>query len=623
MLCEKVRRIIRYLKLAHLFTICFFVSLLCSCVSNHSQPNFYLIQDRLLAISKLPEEEQSTKILDVIDTNPIFAHQIVKHLLKSKIVTIATIKKVTNLKKISIPKILVSLTTAPIVITPLYHSASVTIHPTNTSKKNYVQYKTKSETSWSSPILLDYEPNSGSFTTSIVNLVEDTLYELRIASLQDSNYVDIAQFRTKGMIHFSASNTYQLSNIYQGGTLDLVKLGIEGSKNNWAKVIGDSNTIISATDAVNSAINIGSNSYIYFENITVKGGGRHAVSSDKAHHIRFNGCNISNWGREVRDVRDGKYYAKKTDNKPINYDSAFSLIKTGVVTIENCQVHSPRTKANSWKKGHPHGSNAVLVDANHPTQDYQGQIVIRNNHFYGTDQHRFNDVIESINNGGPFGGFVRDSAIYNNYLAYANDDIIEIDGSQSNVLIYNNEIEQGYCGISAIPNRQGPSYIFNNYIHNLGDQNNRSWAAIKLGGLVSRPAGKVNIFNNLIKTNSNGIASARYNGDSTFWVDVWSNIIIASNYKKNSNGYNILEKSPFSANKYHNNYVFNSVTKNSLVRVKNNRLFSENNHNYLFPSIESVNSELTLPESYVDHKSITKNSNDNGTMTIGYTLRNH
>jgi hypothetical protein len=610
------------LQISKFFTFFLIITLLCSCTTTQPSSHFEVIEEQLKALYLLPVEVQAEMVIEIMDVNPLFSHQIMKYLIKTKVVHNSTINIISQVKRLSIQKILASLKAVPVVITPLYHSASVTINSGELTSKYYLQYKEKGASAWLPQFSLNNDTNSGSFTTSIINLKENMSYVIRISQDAQFKGSELYQFTTNTKPIFSATNIYRLSDIYHGGVLDLVKLNIKGSKNNWVKIIGDDNTVISTSDEVESSINIGSNSYIYFENITINGGGRNAVSTNEAHHIWFNGCNISHWGREPRDVRDGKFYAKKGDNKPINYDSAFSLIKTGVVTIENCQVHSPRTKANSWKRGHPHGANAVLVDANHPIRDYKGQIVIRNNRFYGTDQHRFNDVIESRNNGSSYGGFVRDSAIYNNYLAYANDDIIEIDGSQSNVLIYNNDIEQGYCGISAIPNRQGPSYIFNNYIHNLGDQNNRSWAAIKLGGLVSRPAGKVNIFNNLIKTNSNGIASAKYSGDSTFWANVWSNIIIASQYKKNSYGYSVLEKSPFSENKYHNNFVFNSITKSSLIRVKDNRLFLENNHKHSFLNADNMDSQVTLPASYVVQSSITKILNNNDNIIIGLTSNN-
>jgi len=581
-----------------------------------------LIESRLQVVRELTGNNQIEKVLEITDAYPLYTNFILKHLQHNNLVPASTIEAVSNLKKLPIKKILSKRSESSLVITPLYHSASITIHPESPFIKYYLKYKKKGSQHWFPSIPLEYDPSSNTFTSSIVNLFENTIYIVQISPSLDFSSSESLELITKTTPKFSDDNIYLLSDIYQGGTLDLIELGISGSENNWVKIVGDNNTVISTNETVDSAINIGANSYIYFDNINIAGGGRHAISAKNAHHLWFNGCEISRWGREARYTIENKSYASENDTNPINYDSAFSLIKTGVVTIENCHVHSPRVKANSWKNGHPYGANAVLVNANHPIKAYQGQIVIRNNRFYGTDQHRFNDVIESRNNGSPFGGFVRDSAIYNNYLAYANDDIIEIDGSQSNVLVYNNEIEQGFCGISAIPNRQGPSYIFNNYIHNLGDQNGRSWSAIKLGGLVSRPAGKVNIFNNLIKTSSNGISSAVFKNDSTFWADVWSNIIIINKYKKNKLGYSVFENTPFALNRYNNNYVFNYNMENNNVMVKYNYIFNINNYHHLPFGMSALSKNYVIPATFISKRSITNNSTLDGTMTVGPSLIN-
>jgi hypothetical protein len=276
----------------------------------------------------------------------------------------------------------------------------------------------------------------------------------------------------------------------------------------------------------------------------------------KAHHIWIKGCDISQYGREGQDIRNGVAYATTESTKPLNYDSGIYLAQTGVVTVENCEIHSPNGKANSWEYGHPNGPNAMLIWAYHPTEAYQGQYIIRNNRFYGSPEHRFNDVIEGRKNFYRSGAFVRDSAIHNNYLAYANDDLIELDGGQSNVLFYDNELTQGYCGVSTAPNMLGPSYVFNNYIYDLGDERGKEWTAIKMGGLISRPAGITNLFENLIITNRNGVAASRVDSDSTFWLNAQNNIIITRRLN-NMVGYGIYDKQFYEGSVFTNNVIYN------------------------------------------------------------------
>lgn len=563
-------------------------------IAQQPDVTFSDIKDDISEITSLEASFQVDSLVLLMDQYPLFTHDIMRYLLDETDIERTTIDEVANEKSIIISKLQYWQNVSDVVITPLFHSASVSVKNDSEVSGYFVQYKQLNSQTWSSTIQLVLDPISNMFTSSLLNLQENTQYEVNISSDEDFKLSSTNSFKTKGTPIFSIENTYLLSDIYQGGVLDIVGLGLNGTEDNWIKIIGDDDTVISVDDSEASAINIGSNSYIYFENITVNGGGKHAVSANEAHHLWFNGCNISGWGRKANYFKDGLAYLNEGDTWPINYDSAFSLYETGVVTIENCEVHSPRIKANSWKNGHPFGPNAVLVFGNNPDENYQGQIVIRNNRFYGSDAHRFNDVIESRINGSENGGFLRDSAIYNNYLAYANDDIIELDGSQFNVLVYNNEIEQGYCGISAIPNRQGPSFIFNNYIHNLGDENDKSWAAIKMGGVISRPAGKVNIFNNIIKTSSNGISYAGYNGDVTFWADIWTNIIISSKYTRGY-GRGILDKKGFEQNNYFNNYVYNTVIGDSYNYLTEDIAFDEQNYNYLPIPFTDIGQSITFP----------------------------
>lgn len=69
---------------------------------------------------------------------------------------------------------------------------------------------------------------------------------------------------------------YYLSEIYNGGQLDLEALNIYGSEDGYAKVIGDGETIIANEDDL-SAVNIGSQSYIILENLTIESGVRYGI----------------------------------------------------------------------------------------------------------------------------------------------------------------------------------------------------------------------------------------------------------------------------------------------------------------------------------------------------------
>ena len=452
------------------------------------------------------------------------------------------------------------------LIVPLINSASVTLFEQNETASAAIQYREAGSDTWQDALPLAWEPERSALSGSIVNLTANTRYQLRVLRSNADGAIDPLnlEFTTRpDKPPVNPDLVYQLSDIYSGsGVLDLEQLNIQGEADGWAKIVGNDALPVIADENDRAAINIGGKSYIVFENITVKGGRHHAIVSEFAHHLWFDGCDVSGWGRKAGHYQNGKAYESATDDKPINYDAGFFLKKSGVVVIENCQVHSPTPKANHWGYGHPSGPSALLLLANHPETAYQGQYIVRHNRFYGTADHRYNDVIESRSNGRRWGGFLRDSAIHDNYLAYANDDVVELDGGQSNVLFYNNEIEQGFCGVSAVPNMLGPSYIFNNYIHNLGDERGSAWAAIKLGGLHAAPSGKTYILQNLIIANSNGIAQSAFKGDKTYWARVQNNVIITTFYREGyKKGLGMLDEARFHKSEIINNVFYNTVAQ--------------------------------------------------------------
>jgi plastocyanin len=64
---------------------------------------------------------------------------------------------------------------------------------------------------------------------------------------------------------------------------------------------------------------------------------------------------------------------------------------------------------------------------------------------------------------GPFGGYTKDSDVYDNYCEGGTDDGVEVDGANVNVRVYRNTIKAAAGGaISIAPVSVGPVYIFNN-----------------------------------------------------------------------------------------------------------------------------------------------------------------
>jgi hypothetical protein len=528
------------------------------------------VSQAIIQLAKTPSDKNEKWVVLALKLYPIDAYRILEHLYIDSELEESTLESAALIAGLEPSRIFTATATSDLEyrVVPLIHSASLTVYNQYEDTNTRLWFKHSTSTEWLPALALQWEPIRGALSGSIVRLEPDTGYDIKLEYLDNTQVIEerFYNFKTRpNSPPINPDKIYYLSDIYNGGQLNLTELGIEGTEDGWALIIGDGPEIIAAEDD-KAAIDIGSQSYIKFENITVKGGKRFGFYAVKAHHIWINGCDVSEYGQLGEDMRNGVAYVDTESTNPINYDSGIYLERTGIVTVENCEIHSPKGKANHWGDGHPNGPNAMLIWAYHPTEEYQGQYIIRNNRFYGTPDHRFNDVIEGRMNFRRDGAFGRDSAIYNNYLAYANDDLIEMDGGQSNVLFYDNELTQGYCGVSTAPNMIGPSYVFHNYIHDLGDERGKEWTAIKMGGLISRPAGITNLFENLIVTNRNGVAASRVDSDDTFWLNAQNNIIIT---RKNNNmqGYGIYDREYYEGSVFKNNLLFNTVQNTPKVQA--------------------------------------------------------
>jgi hypothetical protein len=528
------------------------------------------VSQAIIQLSNTLNDKNEKWIVLALKLYPIDAYRIVEQLYIDSDFQKSTLKSAALLAGLEPNKIFTATATSDVEyrVVPLIHSASLTVYNQYEDSTTRLWFKPSTSSEWLPALALQWDPIRGALSGSIVRLKPDTAYDIKLEYLGNTQVIKerFYNFETRpNSPPINPNKIYYLSDIYNGGQLNLTALGIEGTEDGWALIIGDGVTVTANDDDL-SAIEIGSQNYVKLENITSKGGIRYGIHGYKAHHIWISGCDISEYGREGQDIRNGVAYDTTESTGPINYDSGIYLERSGVVVIEGCEIHSPNGKANSWEHGHPKGPNALQVWGYHRNEAYRGQYIVRNNRFYGAPDHRFNDVIEGRGNRKSNGGFGNDSAIYNNYLAYANDDLIEIDGGQANVLVYNNEMTQGYCGISTAPNMIGPSYVFHNYIHDLGDERGKEWTAIKMGGLISSPAGKTNVFENIIVTNRNGISASSVNGDRTFWLNAQNNIIISRQYR-NMVGYGIYDKQFYEGSEFKNNVIYNMAYGAPLVQA--------------------------------------------------------
>lgn len=201
--------------------------------------------------------------------------------------------------------------------------------------------------------------------------------------------------------------------------------------------------------------------------------------------VRVRNCDIAGWGTSEfapnytllgPDDKTGNGLGRyrKLDGKPINYQGAIRIENgNSEVVVERCYIHDPVCRSCSWYYCHPAGPEAIMMcSPDHST-------VIRWCDFVGADGRNWNDAVEGSGNFKENGGFNMDADIYGNFMIFANDDCIELDGGQKNVRCFGNRFESSLCGVSIQGCRVGPSLVYNNLFSGKGEQFGILGATIK------------------------------------------------------------------------------------------------------------------------------------------------
>lgn len=434
---------------------------------------------------------------------------------------------------------------------PTFESCGIYLPYSDTADECRILFKKSSESTWGTGYPAVFDVEAKEFRGSIVRLSENTSYKVKAEV-----YNQGTKQYTTSEVEFTTWN----SNVPVGVTHDIseYKIGsgntayylidnVQGTQGAWVKITSSAILNMPLCTAAN-AIQITNSKFVILEGITLIGGGKNGISIENtssnttitASDIRIINCNISKWGRpSTTTTSKGEYV--DASSAVINYDGGVRIYKAKNIVVERCYIHDSKAKSNAWydviqdgpyagntySNVHPKGPTGIFVDR------ANGGIILRYNDVIGSQSNRFNDVIETAQNGDVIGGFTKDGDIYGNMLALGRDDGIELDGGQCNVRMYNNRIEQTYCGMSTAPNRKGPSYIFNNVICNLGDgakQSVRQSVAVKNGGDITYTKGRQFFFNNTMVVERNGISGVGYGEGlkrAMFWATSRNNILIS------------------------------------------------------------------------------------------------
>lgn len=285
-----------------------------------------------------------------------------------------------------------------------------------------------------------YFKSDGVYRGSLRNLDENTSYAVRITSR--GKVLAEGKFRT-WKSDVPIARTVELA---ADGHLPKI-VSETGASGGWVRIVAKDGGVLDFGECAETPIVVDGAKYVVFDGLRIRGSrARNVFKIANSRFVRIRNCDISHWGRigEPRFDKFGRFFeADDESDWGINFDGAIEIGNGAFgCVVERCWIHDPRGRANSWFYSHPAGPEAVVV--NRP----KGSTVIRWNDFTSSDLHRYNDAVEGLGNFRLDGGFNRDADIYGNFMAFCNDDCIELDGGQRNVRCFGNRFEAALCGVS-------------------------------------------------------------------------------------------------------------------------------------------------------------------------------
>ncbi len=375
----------------------------------------------------------------------------------------------------------VKLDVPPFCAVPLFNACSVYFTSPELEALHMRYRRTGGD--WQSAFRPAYFPEDSMYRGSIVNLEEDTSYELELVG-GDGQVLGRTDFTTWSS-HVPIARTVVLDEGNFDGNLVISEAG---SPDGWIRYTAREGFVLQ-NDRQSPLIELRKAKYIILDGLMLRGGHKDAIAIERCEYVRIVNCDIADWGRigTQRFDLDGKFYTE--DGAAINWDSAIRISKSIGTVVERCYIHDPVSTANSWYYSHPAGPQAVGIDKPQST-------VLRYNDFVGSDLHRWNDAVEGAGNFDLDGGFNRDADIYGNFICFANDDALEIDGGQTNVRVFRNKFEGCLCGVSIQGCMSSPSYVFQNLLVNMGDERGIAGQTIKTSSYANGPSAVSFIFNN-------------------------------------------------------------------------------------------------------------------------------
>ena len=351
-------------------------------------------------------------------------------------------------------------------------------HDGDRNAKVRVRFRDRAAGAWSQGMDLVRAAKGAEFRGSLLLLKPDTEYEIELRAedpdgvAAPGNALRLTQRTWREEVPIG-----EVRALPAGVIRKPVTIRAKGKPDAWvlyAPPKGATTTIDVGLSAPHALI-VDDSAYVIIERLTIRGGSEHGTLLTESHHVRVRRCEMTDWGQ--RGKRNAKGLWVRKAGGVLNCQDAIRLgLNTRRIVVEDNYIHTPRGTSTCWRFGHPVGPQVTTLGYNESRNN-----VIRNNEMLGAEGHWFNDIIGSTGNGSTFGGPYRDTDMNGNFLAYSQDNAVELDGGQMNVRFWNNRMEHTYRTISFAPCILGPGYAFDNLIAHTGDEFFRAGTQFKTG----------------------------------------------------------------------------------------------------------------------------------------------
>jgi hypothetical protein len=321
-----------------------------------------------------------------------------------------------------------------------------------------------------------FDARNAEYRGSLVELEPGTAYEVRL--LLNSGLTErlkavtwSEKFRVKRTIHVAPGTTHLIINAADSGDErdGYVVFTAPPGRN----LIDQKD--VPGNDAVDSCVVVKQGvHHVIIRGLVLRNCKRHGVFLErqwqpvldsKSHDIVIEDNEISGWGASGQQKpgmadEDGAVQCGY-------YHETISARKPDRVIVQRNRIHSPRHSANPWQAGggprvHPQGPQGVNFSrcgTNH---------VFRYNDIYSANGHYYNDGIGGSDNFSAEGFPWADSDLYANRISHVYDDAIEAEGSNRNVRIWGNYLDQTMTAIANAATSVGPLYVWRNVSHRMG-----------------------------------------------------------------------------------------------------------------------------------------------------------